>query len=51
MKQLCYDWFYDAEPSVTAWGPVEQLSVFGSYKYYKIHTLSTVTSAHHALYY
>ena len=51
MKHLCYDWFYDAEPSVTNWGPIEGVSAFGSYKYFKIHTMSTVTSAHHALYY
>ena len=23
MKNLCYEWFYDAEPSFTNWGPIE----------------------------
>lgn len=23
MKHLCYEWFYDAEPSFTNWGPIE----------------------------
>lgn len=50
MKNLCYEWFYDAEPSVTNWGPIEGTSSIGSYKYFKIHTMSTVTNAHHGLY-
>jgi processing peptidase subunit beta len=50
MKNLCYEWFYDAEPSVVNWGPVESTASCGSYKYYKIHTLSSVTNYHHALY-
>lgn len=51
MRNLCYEWLYDAEPSVVGWGPVENLSAYGSYKYYKQHTLGTVTNAHHALQY
>ena len=50
MKNLCYEWFYDAEPSITNWGPIEGTSSIGSYKFYKNHTMSTVTNAHHALY-
>lgn len=50
MKNLCYEWFYDAEPSITNWGPIEGTSSIGSYKYFKGHTLSTVTNAHHGLY-
>ncbi|CAI2366411.1 unnamed protein product [Moneuplotes crassus] len=50
MKNLCYDYFYDAEPSITNWGPIEGVSSVGSYKYFKQHTMSTVTNAHHALY-
>jgi len=50
MKNLCYNWFYDAEPSITNWGPIEGVSAVGSYKYFKNHTYSTVTNAHHALY-
>ena len=51
MKNLCYEWFYDSEPSITSWGPIESASSIGSYKYYKMHTMSTVTNAHHGLYY
>lgn len=50
MRHLCYNWFYDAEPSITNWGPIEAVSQVGSYKYFKIHTMSTVSNAHHALY-
>lgn len=50
MKNLCYEWFYDAEPSITNWGPIEATSSIGSYKFYKNHTMSTVSNAHHALY-
>ena len=50
MKNLCYEWFYDAEPSITNWGPIESVSAIGSYKLFKNHTYSTVTNAHHALY-
>ena len=49
MKNLCYEWLYDAEPSVVGWGPVQNLSAYGSYKYYKGHTIATVTNSHHAL--
>jgi len=50
MKHLCYNYFYDAEPSITNWGPIENVSAYGSYKYFKTCTMSTVTNAHHALY-
>jgi len=50
IKQLCNKWFYDAEPSFTNWGPIEQVSAIGSYKYFKINTMSTVTNAHHTLF-
>lgn len=50
IKHMCYEWFYDAEPSITNWGPIENVSSVGSYKYYKIHTLSTVTNSHHGLF-
>ena len=50
MKQVCYEWFYDAEPSFTNWGPVEQVSQVGSYKYFKVNTMSTITNAHHSLF-
>jgi hypothetical protein len=50
MKQLCYQWFYDAEPTFTNWGPIEAVSQVGSYKYFKVNTMSTVTNAHHSLF-
>lgn len=50
IKHLCNDWFYDAEPSFTNWGPIESVSQVGSYKYYKINTMSTITNAHHSLF-
>ena len=50
IKQLCNQWFYDAEPSFTNWGPIETTTAIGSYKYFKINTMSTVTNAHHSLF-
>lgn len=50
VKHLCNKWFYDAEPSFTNWGPVETTASVGSYKYFKVNTMSTVTNAHHSLF-
>ena len=50
MKHMCNKWFYDAEPSFTNWGPVELTASCGSYKYYKVNTMSTVTNTHHTLF-
>jgi processing peptidase subunit beta len=50
MRLLANHWFYDAEPSFTNWGPIELVSSVGSYKYFKVNTMSTVTNAHHSLY-
>ena len=50
IKKLANKWFYDAEPSFTNWGPIEQVSSVGSYKYFKINTMSTITNAHHTLF-
>jgi len=50
MKHMCNEWFYDAEPSFTNWGPIEQVSQVGSYKYFKVNTMSTVSNAHHSLF-
>ena len=50
LKQLANQWFYDAEPSFTNWGPIEQVSQVASYKYFKVNTLATVTNAHHTLF-
>jgi mitochondrial-processing peptidase subunit beta len=50
LKHLAYKWFYDAEPSFTNWGPIETMTAVGSYKYYKINTMSTVFNTHHTLF-
>ena len=49
IKHLCNTWFYDAEPSFTNWGPIQDTSSFGSYKYFKINTMTTVSNMHHSL--
>lgn len=46
---MCYEWFYDSEPTFTNWGPVQDTTCFGSYKYFKINTLTTVSNLHHSL--
>lgn len=50
MRHLANDWFYDAEPGFTNWGPIETVSVVGSYKYFKVNTMSTVTNTHQSLF-
>jgi len=50
LKAMANKWFYDAEPSWTNWGPIEQVSCVGSYKYFKVNTMNTVTNAHHSLF-
>jgi hypothetical protein len=50
MKNMCNSWFYDAEPSFTNWGPIEGVSQVGSYKYFKVNTMSTVLNTHHTLF-
>lgn len=50
IRHLANKWFYDAEPSFTNWGPIETVSVVGSYKYFKVNTLATVSNAHHSLF-
>lgn len=50
MKHLCYQYFYDAEPSFTNWGPIENVSAYGSYKYFKVNTMTTVSNTHHSLF-
>jgi len=49
MKGLANKWFYDAEPTFTNWGPVETVATSGSYKYFKVNTMSTVSNTHHTL--
>jgi len=50
IKGIANQWFYDAEPSFTNWGAIENTSSVGSYKYFKINTMSTVTNTHHSLF-
>jgi len=50
LKHLCNEWFYDAEPSFTNWGPIESVSSVGSYKYFKVNTMATVFNTHHTLF-
>jgi len=50
IKHICNEWFYDAEPSFTNWGPIENVSHVMSYKYFKINTMSTVINSHHTLF-
>lgn len=50
IKHLCNQWFYDGEPSFTNWGPVEGVASCGSYKYFKVNTMLTVSNMHHTLF-
>ena len=50
MRNLAMEWFYDAEPSFTNWGPIEQTSSIGSYKYFKVNTMISILNTHHSLY-
>lgn len=50
IKHMCNTWFYDAEPTFTNWGPCETTASVGSYKYYKVNTMSTVANMHHTLF-
>ena len=49
IKHMANKWFYDGEPCWTNWGAIENTSSIGSYKYFKVNTMSTVTNAHHSL--
>lgn len=49
IRQLSYQYFYDSEPSFTNWGPIQDTSSIGSYKYFKLNTMTTVTNLHHSL--
>lgn len=50
IRGLCYEWFYDSEPSFTNWGPIENTASYGSYKYFKVNTMTTVSNTHHTLF-
>jgi len=49
IRQVAYKWFYDSEPSFTNWGPIQETSSVGSYKYFKVNTIQTVSNMHHSL--
>ena len=49
MRHLCNQWFYDAEPSFTNWGAIENTASIGSYKYFKVNAMATVNNMHHSL--
>lgn len=49
VRHMCNQWFYDAEPSWTNWGPIENTSSIGSYKYFKVNTMTTYLNTHHSL--
>lgn len=44
------EWASDAEPSIVAHGPVESLSMFASYKYYKANSYVSTLNMGHPLY-
>jgi len=50
LKGIANKWFYDAEPCFTNWGPIESTAHVGSYKYFKVNTMATVTNAHNSLF-
>ena len=50
IKGLAYQWFYDSEPGWTNWGPIQETSSIGSYKYFKINTMTTVANVHQSLF-
>ena len=49
IKHLANEYFWDAEPSFTNWGPIEQTSSIGSYKYFKVNTMNSILDTHHSL--
>lgn len=50
IRQLSNQWFYDSEPSFTNWGPIQDTSSMGSYKYFKLNTMTTVSNVHQSLF-
>jgi predicted Zn-dependent peptidase len=49
LQKVAYEWFYDAEPSIVAYGPTDGLSGLASYRYFKINTYVTNLSLNHSL--
>ena len=49
MKKVAREWLYDAEPSVVAYGPIEGISAFSSYRYIKTNSLVSTGNYTHTL--
>lgn len=49
VRKVAYEWLFDAEPSVVAYGPVEGLSMISSYKYFKVNSYINTINALHPL--
>lgn len=50
LRRVYRDWMNDAEPVITAYGPIEEIAQVGSYKYYKANTYITPAALAHNMY-
>lgn len=47
VQKVAYEWLFDAEPSIVAHGPIEGISSFSSYKYFKTNSyINTINFLH-----
>ena len=49
VRKVAYEWLFDAEPSVVAYGPVEGLSMQSSYRYVKVNNYINSMNVMHPL--
>lgn len=49
VREVCKEWFHDAEPSIVGYGAIENLTHTASYKYYKINSYCTTYNWAHSL--
>jgi processing peptidase subunit beta len=49
VEKVAHQWFFDAEPSIVAYGPIDSISGIGSYGYFKLNTFTTNTNMVHSL--
>lgn len=49
MQKVAREWLFDAEPSIVAFGPIEGISAFASYRYFKINNYCTTANFAHSL--
>lgn len=49
IRKVAREWLFDAEPSVVAYGPIEGIASFGSYRYFKLNNYVTTANASHSL--